>query len=156
MEEDDFVHYEPERPLVITFTKAKPREYDEPNMRYSKPCGVKGIRAWDAECNLGRAVRNAKIRIHGCEMKINIGEFQDDRNVDWLLEQMLKEYDDEGNDTWEKIKIIKMGKAYRLKNKNKISKELSPPPPFTPLIKEEPISSDSPPPSPKETPPPLH
>ncbi|GKB52509.1 hypothetical protein Tco_0903262 [Tanacetum coccineum] len=29
MEEDDSVHYEPERPKVITFTHTKPREYDE-------------------------------------------------------------------------------------------------------------------------------
>ncbi|GJV33232.1 hypothetical protein Tco_1393632 [Tanacetum coccineum] len=150
MEEDDFVLYEPKRPLVITFTKAKPREYNEPNMSYSTPCGVEGIGAWDAECNIGQynihmtialfeilgnrkfdvetygssVVTNAKIEIHGYkfgmdlvideykgtmepsivygrdflittkftmnfglgEMQINIGELQDDRDVDLLLE----------------------------------------------------------------------
>ncbi|GJV70274.1 hypothetical protein Tco_1485783 [Tanacetum coccineum] len=48
------------------------------------------------------------------------------RVVDWLLKQMLKECGDEGVGTWE---IIKIGKASRLKSKNKDSKEQNPPPP---------------------------
>ncbi|GKD17549.1 hypothetical protein Tco_1206707, partial [Tanacetum coccineum] len=104
MEEDDFVLYEPKRPLVITFTKAKPREYNEPNMSYSTPCGVEGIGAWDAECNIGQhnihltialfeklgnqkfdvetygssVVTNAKIEIHGYKfgMDLDVDEYE--------------------------------------------------------------------------------
>nr|GEZ13579.1 hypothetical protein [Tanacetum cinerariifolium] len=54
MEEDDFMHYVPKRPQVITLTKAKPREYNELQMRYSTPCGVEGAGAWDAKCNIGK------------------------------------------------------------------------------------------------------
>ncbi|GJX75251.1 hypothetical protein Tco_0313846, partial [Tanacetum coccineum] len=74
------------------------------------------------------------------EMKINIGELQDDKDVDWLLKQMIKECGDEGVGTWE---MTKMGKASLLKNKNKDSKEQNLPPPPTPT-QEEPNSPDSP------------
>ncbi|GJX51373.1 hypothetical protein Tco_0278218 [Tanacetum coccineum] len=37
---------------VVVFTKAPFREYCEPFMRFSTPCGVEGNGAWDAELNL--------------------------------------------------------------------------------------------------------
>ncbi|GJX41423.1 hypothetical protein Tco_0256413 [Tanacetum coccineum] len=40
------------KPKAITFTKAKPVEFEESFMRYSTPCGAKGIGASDAETNL--------------------------------------------------------------------------------------------------------
>nr|GEW62859.1 putative ribonuclease H-like domain, chromo domain-like protein [Tanacetum cinerariifolium] len=86
MEEDDFVHYEPERPKVVNFTQAKPQEYNEPQMWYSTPCRVKGVGAWNAECNLGQ--QNSHMTIVLFE---KLGELQDDKDVDWLLKQMLKE-----------------------------------------------------------------
>ncbi|GKD82923.1 zinc finger, CCHC-type containing protein, partial [Tanacetum coccineum] len=67
-------------------------------------------------------------------------ELQDDKDVDWLFKQMIKECGDEGVGTWE---MIKMGKGSLLKNKNKDSKEQNPPPPPTPTQKE-PNSPDSP------------
>ena len=50
----ELMESEPEKPRVVTFTRAKLREYDEPGMRYSTPCGIEGLGAWDAECNLGQ------------------------------------------------------------------------------------------------------
>ncbi|GJU19577.1 hypothetical protein Tco_1152919 [Tanacetum coccineum] len=101
-----------------------------------------GKRKFDVDKYGRRIVTNAQIEIHGLgEMQINIGELQDDKYVDWLLKQMLKECGDEGVGTWEMIKI---GKANRLKNKNKDSKEHNPPlPPPTPTQKK-PNSTDSP------------
>ncbi|GJS55072.1 hypothetical protein Tco_0628434 [Tanacetum coccineum] len=178
IDEDNFVHYESERPKVITFTKAMPQEYEEPSMR-----------KFDVDKYGRRVLTDAKIEIHGytfvmdlvvdeyegttkpsvvfrrdflldakctmsfglCEMQNNIRELQDDKDVDWLLENMLNECAKKGNSTWE---IIKMGKASHLKNKNQSLKEFVPPPSPTSPLKEEISSFDLPPP-PKETLPPL-
>ena len=48
----ELMESEPEKLQVVTFTRAKLREYDEPGMRYSTPCGIEGLGAWDVECNL--------------------------------------------------------------------------------------------------------
>ncbi|GJZ20626.1 reverse transcriptase domain-containing protein [Tanacetum coccineum] len=37
---------------VVVFTKAPPRAYSEPFMRFSTPCGVDGQEAWDEELDL--------------------------------------------------------------------------------------------------------
>nr|GEV11062.1 RNA-directed DNA polymerase, eukaryota, reverse transcriptase zinc-binding domain protein [Tanacetum cinerariifolium] len=122
MEEDDFMHYVPKRPQVITFTQAKPREYYEPQMSYSTPCGVEGIGAWDAECNIGQhnshmtivlfeklgteepsvvfgrdflLVTKPTLGFGLGERQINIGELEDDKDVDWLLKRIIKECGDE-------------------------------------------------------------
>ncbi|GJV36164.1 hypothetical protein Tco_1408641 [Tanacetum coccineum] len=135
-EEDDFVHYESERPKVIIFTQAKSWEYDEPLMSHLtiELFEKLGKRKFDVDKYGRNIVTNAQIEIHGYkfgmdlvvdeyegtkepsvvfgmdfllatkftlnfrlgEMKINIGELQDDKDVDWLLKQMIKECGDEG------------------------------------------------------------
>ena len=37
---------------VVVFTRAPPKEYDPPHMRYSTPCVVENVKAWDAELNM--------------------------------------------------------------------------------------------------------
>ncbi|GKE37336.1 hypothetical protein Tco_1460741, partial [Tanacetum coccineum] len=37
---------------VVVFTKAPPRAYSKPFMRFSTPCGVNGQGAWDAELDM--------------------------------------------------------------------------------------------------------
>ncbi|GKE50302.1 hypothetical protein Tco_1481560 [Tanacetum coccineum] len=37
---------------VVVFTKAPPRAYSKPFMRFSTPCGVDGHGAWDAELDM--------------------------------------------------------------------------------------------------------
>ncbi|GJU20394.1 hypothetical protein Tco_1153736 [Tanacetum coccineum] len=43
---------ESEKHRVIVFTKAPPRTYSKPFMRFSKPCGMDGQGAWDANLNM--------------------------------------------------------------------------------------------------------
>ena len=42
----------PKEKRVVVFTQAPPKEFDVPFMRYSTPCGVEGIKAWDAQLNM--------------------------------------------------------------------------------------------------------
>ncbi|GJX70931.1 hypothetical protein Tco_0308102 [Tanacetum coccineum] len=91
-------------------------------MRYSTLCRVKGVEAWDAECNLVQ---------HNSHMPIVLFEKLANAKGVW----------DEGVGTWE---IIKIGKASRLKSKNKDSKEQNPPPPPPTPTQEEPNLPDSP------------
>nr|GFC79187.1 hypothetical protein [Tanacetum cinerariifolium] len=37
---------------VVIFTKAPPRDYSKPFMRFSTPCGVDGQRAWDVKLDM--------------------------------------------------------------------------------------------------------
>ena len=82
---------------MVVFTKAPPKEFDSPHVRYSTPCAVEGVRAWDAELNMeygdnyisedvlgkigfvkvdyvdyGRKkVRDVKVNIHGHIFKVD-------------------------------------------------------------------------------------
>ena len=37
---------------VVVFTRAPSKEFDAPHMRFSIPCAVEVIKAWDAELNM--------------------------------------------------------------------------------------------------------
>ena len=44
---------EPRKNKVVVFTRAPPKEeFDSPFMRFAKPCGVEGVKAWDAQLNM--------------------------------------------------------------------------------------------------------
>ncbi|GJR70537.1 agenet domain-containing protein [Tanacetum coccineum] len=147
MEEEDFMHYEPKRPKVITFTQDKPQECDEPHMSHMTTRLLKkiGNRKFDVDKYGRKIVTNAQIEIHGYKFGMDLvvdeyeGTDKPSVDVDWLLKQMLKECGDEGVGIWE---MIEMGKDSRLKN-NKDSKEQNPPPPPPTLTKDEPNSPDS-------------
>ena len=50
-ENDVCLPKEPKKRVVV-FTRAPSKKYDAPHMRYSTPCAVEGIKAWDAELNM--------------------------------------------------------------------------------------------------------
>ena len=87
----------PNEQRVVVFTQAPPKEFDVPFMRNATPCGVEGVKAWDAQLNMeygenyiteemlgklgfvrldyesyGRKiVRDVKVNIHGHVFKID-------------------------------------------------------------------------------------
>ena len=91
------------------------------------------------------------------EMQVKVGELQDDKDVDWLLEQIIEVCDEDCN--IESTEMVKMGKASRLKQKFPPFKGLIPEPSSLPhptqLLKGESSSKPTPslkvPPPPKET-----
>ncbi|GKC69798.1 hypothetical protein Tco_1115681, partial [Tanacetum coccineum] len=102
---------------VVVFTKAPSREYYEPFMRFSMPCGV------EVDFGLG-------------EMRIDITMLKEDRDVDSLLTTLVEDMVEIEEMSSE---VVKMGKASRIKNYN--VNKLTPPNPLK--IEEIPPPSSS-------------
>ncbi|GJX05816.1 hypothetical protein Tco_0193748 [Tanacetum coccineum] len=91
MEEDDFVHHDPERPKIHGYQVGWTWVLDdyegntEPSVVFSRDF----LLATKCTMNFGLG-----------GMQINIGELQDEKDMDWLLEQTLKECGEKGVSTW--------------------------------------------------------
>ncbi|GJR67344.1 hypothetical protein Tco_0013409 [Tanacetum coccineum] len=114
---------------VVVFTKAPPRAYSKPFMRFSTPCGVDGHGAWDAELDMADSFNY---------MTEEMFDKLEERDMDALLMELVENIEDVGSLNGE---LVKMGKASRNKGHN--VNKLTPPPP--PNIEEiPPLSSIAP------------
>ncbi|GJS36230.1 hypothetical protein Tco_0534612 [Tanacetum coccineum] len=90
MEEDDFMHHDPERPKIHGYKFGMDLVMDEyeGNTEPSVVFGRDFLLATKCTINFGLG-----------GMQINIGELQDEKDAYWLLEQMLKECREKGVST---------------------------------------------------------
>nr|GEW84099.1 hypothetical protein [Tanacetum cinerariifolium] len=131
----------------VVFSKAPYREYDEPFMRFSTPCEVERNEAIVNYVNEGEPsivfgmsflwTTNSQVDFELGEIRINITMLRINKDVDALLENLLKNMVDVSDASGERVKI---GKANRLKNYI-INKRTPPAPPKTDEI---PKSSSTP------------
>nr|GEW47866.1 hypothetical protein [Tanacetum cinerariifolium] len=146
---------------VVFFTKAPPRDYSKPFIRFYTPCGVDGQGAWDTELDMAdshnymtkemfdklgfvrvdygrKMVKEVFVEIHGFTFLVDfvvIGidhkMLEEEREIDALLVELVENMEEVGSSNGE---LVKMGKASRNKGHN--VNKLTPPPP--PKIEEIP------------------
>ncbi|GJX69368.1 DNA-directed DNA polymerase [Tanacetum coccineum] len=125
---------------VVVFIKAPFREYYEPFMRFSTPCGVEDyVNKGEPSIVFGRnflVAIKSQVDFGLGEMRIDIMMLKEDRDVDTLLANLVKDMVEDGKMG---SGIVKMSKANRIKryNVNKLT------PPTLPKIEEisPPLSS---------------
>nr|GEV04842.1 hypothetical protein [Tanacetum cinerariifolium] len=127
---------------VVVFTKAPPRAYSEPFLRFSTPCGVDGQEAWDAKLDFAysnnyiinemlgklgfvmldygnygrRMMKEVRIEIHGFNFLVDfmVIDYANEGDLPLCLQEMF----------WKKLDEVMMGRA-RLENKEFGNKEKS-------------------------------
>ncbi|GJT03582.1 hypothetical protein Tco_0824751 [Tanacetum coccineum] len=82
---------------VVVFTKAPPRAYSKPFMRFFTPCGVDGQGAWDAELDMtdSHNYMTKEMLDKLGEMHIDLTILEEERDIDVLLVELVETMDEE-------------------------------------------------------------